>query len=232
MMKVFITGGTGFVGTYLSRRLVQEGHQVTILTRRSRPPAPTAPGISYVVGDPTQEGPWMGAVAEHDWIINLAGASIFTRWSAGHKQEIFDSRVRTTRNLVIALAQGDRRQLFCSTSAVGYYGPRGEETLTEESPADAGFLGDVSKAWEAEALKAQELGVRTVITRFGIVLGKGGGRSGITAGMNTLRPSVSTNGRPFSGDQLLSLRSNWRSYQTSSSSESKRFLSFMRKPGR
>ncbi len=174
-MKVFITGGTGFVGTYLSRRLVQEGHQVTILTRRPRPPAPEEPGLGYLVGDPTQEGPWMGAVPEHDWIINLAGASIFTRWSAGHKQEILESRVRTTRNLVIALAQGDRRQLFCSTSAVGYYGPRGEETLTEDSPADAGFLGDVSKAWEAEALKAQELGVRTVITRFGIVLGKGGG---------------------------------------------------------
>ncbi len=142
------------------------------------PPASEMPGLSYLVGDPTQEGPWMGAVPEADWIINLAGASIFTRWTAGHKQEIFDSRFKTTRNLVIALAAGDRRQLFCSTSAVGYYGPRGEETLTEDSPADAGFLGDVAKAWEAEALKAQDLGVRTVITRFGIVLGRDGGALG------------------------------------------------------
>ena len=82
-MKVFMTGGTGFVGTYLSRELASQGHEVTILTRRAQPPAPAAPGISFITGDPTQEGPWMGAVPEHDWIINLAGASIFSRWSAG-----------------------------------------------------------------------------------------------------------------------------------------------------
>ena len=142
------------------------------------PPAPAPPGISFLTGDPTQEGPWMAAVPEHDWIINLAGASIFSRWSAGHKQEIYDSRIRTTRNLVIALAAGDRRQLFCSTSAVGYYGPRGDEVLTEDSPPDADFLGELAKDWEAEALKAQDLGVRVVITRFGIVLGRDGGRPG------------------------------------------------------
>ena len=120
----------------------------------------------------------MAAVPEHDWIINLAGASIFTRWSEAHKKEIFASRVLTTRNLVAALAAGDRRQLFCSTSAVGYYGPRGEEVLTEDSPPDAGFLGELAKAWEAEALKAQDLGVRVVVTRFGIVLGRDGGALG------------------------------------------------------
>jgi hypothetical protein len=120
----------------------------------------------------------MAAVPEHDWIINLAGASIFARWSKSHKKEIFESRVLTTRNLVTALAAGDRRQLFCSTSAVGYYGSRGEEELTEDSPPDAGFLGDLAKVWEAEALKAQDLGVRVVITRFGIVMGKDGGALG------------------------------------------------------
>jgi uncharacterized protein len=174
-MKVFMTGGTGFVGTYLSRKLVNEGHEVAILTRNSRKASTDRPGLSYVVGDPTQEGPWMGAVPEHDWIINLAGASIFTRWTAGHKQEMYDSRVKTTRNLVIALAAGDRRQLFCSTSAVGVYGPRGEETLTEDSPLDHDFLGELARDWEGEALKAQDLGIRTVVTRFGIVLGKDGG---------------------------------------------------------
>jgi uncharacterized protein (TIGR01777 family) len=177
-VKIFMTGGTGFVGTYLSRQLAQDGHTITILTRRARPPALTRPGISFITGDPTQDGPWMAAVPEHDWIINLAGASIFTRWSEAHKQEIFASRILTTHNLVTALAAGDRRQLFCSTSAVGYYGPRGEEELTEDSPPDAGFLGDLAKHWEAEALKAQDLGVRVVITRFGIVLGLGGGALG------------------------------------------------------
>jgi uncharacterized protein (TIGR01777 family) len=176
-VKVFITGGTGFVGTYLSRELLKEGHTVTILTRRAQPP-PAPEGISYLRGDPTQNGPWMGAVPEHDWIINLAGASIFTRWSEAHKKEIFESRVFTTRNLVTALAAGDRRQLFCSTSAVGYYGPRGEEDLTEDSPQDDGFLGELARNWETAALQAQDLGIRVVITRFGIVLGRDGGALG------------------------------------------------------
>jgi uncharacterized protein (TIGR01777 family) len=175
-VKVFMTGGTGFVGTYLSRELARAGHVITILSRRAHPPAPGE--ISFLTGNPTQEGPWMAAVPEHDWIINLAGASIFTRWSEAHKKEIFASRVNTTRNLVAALAAGDRRQLFCSTSAVGVYGPRGEEILTEDSPLDAGFLGDLAKHWEAEALKAQDLGVRVVVTRFGIVLGRDGGALG------------------------------------------------------
>lgn len=177
-MKVFITGGTGFVGTYLSRELAQAGHTVTILTRRERPPSPDQPAISFLTGDPTQEGSWMAAVPEHDWIINLAGASIFNRWTEALKKEIMESRVRTTRNLVTALAEGDLNQLFCSTSAVGVYGPRGEEELTEDSPLDAGFLGEVARNWEGEALKAQGLGIRVVITRFGVVLGKNGGALG------------------------------------------------------
>jgi uncharacterized protein (TIGR01777 family) len=117
----------------------------------------------------------MAAAPEHDWIINLAGASIFTRWSEAHKREIRDSRIITTRNLVAALEKGDRRQLFCSTSAIGYYGPRGDEDLIEDSPAGEDFLAQLAREWEAEALKARKLGVRVVITRFGIVLGKGGG---------------------------------------------------------
>jgi uncharacterized protein len=177
-VKVFMTGGTGFVGTYLSRELVKEGHEVTILTRKSRAAGPGESGISYLVDDPNKEGPWMGAVPEHDWVINLAGASIFTRWSEGHKEEIFDSRIKTTRNLVIAMAKGDRHQFFCSTSAVGVYGARGEQTLTEDSELDHDFLGELAKAWEAEALRAQDAGIRTVIIRFGIVLGKGGGALG------------------------------------------------------
>ncbi len=174
-MKVFMTGGTGFVGTYLSRELAQAGHTITILSRRAQPPAPAQAGISFITGDPNLEGPWMAAVPEHDWIINLAGASIFSRWSEAHKKAIFESRVHATRNLVAALATGDRRQLFCSTSAVGYYGPRGDEELAEDSPPDDGFLGELSRLWEAEALKAQDLGVRVVVTRFGVVLGRNGG---------------------------------------------------------
>jgi hypothetical protein len=173
-----MTGGTGFVGTYLSRELVKAGHEVTILTRRAKLCSLEVPGICYMAGDPTQEGPWMGAVPEHDWVINLAGAAIFTRWSPGRKEEIYQSRIRTTRNLVIALAEGDLNQFFCSTSAVGYYGPRGDEELTEASTPGGDFLANLARDWEAEALKARQMGIRTVITRFGIVLGKDGGALG------------------------------------------------------
>jgi uncharacterized protein (TIGR01777 family) len=174
-MKVLVTGGRGFVGTFLCRELARHGHEVTILSRRETLPDPAYPAISFLTGNPTREGPWMSVVPDHDWIINLAGASVFTRWSAAHKQEIYDSRILTTRNLVAALAQGDRGQLFCSTSAIGYYGPRGDEDLTEESPPGDDFLARLTRDWEAEALKARDLGVRVVVTRFGLVLGPDGG---------------------------------------------------------
>ncbi len=174
-MKIFMTGGTGFVGSFLSRELALQGHDLTILTRRKSPPAPVHTRISYLTGDPTIEGDWMAQVPGHDWLINLAGASIFGYWTEKKKKEIYDSRILTTRHLVKAITDGDGRQVLCSTSAPGYYGPRGEETLTEDSPPGDDFLGKVAKDWEDEALKAQEQGIRVVITRFGIVLGKGGG---------------------------------------------------------
>lgn len=173
-MKVLLTGGTGFVGSILSRELAFQGHEITILTRK-RSPGPAATGIRYLTGDPTKGGPWQAQVADHDWVINLAGASIFTRWTAEAKKTIYESRIATTRNLVAALAAGDRRQLFCSTSAPGYFGDRGEEELTEDSPPGRDFLARVAQDWETEALKAQDLGIRTVITRFGLVLGREGG---------------------------------------------------------
>ncbi len=176
-MKIFLTGGTGFVGTFLSRQLAAAGHTITILTRRANPPAPQD-STRFITGDPKEADPWMAEVAQHDWVINLAGSSIFSKWTGDAKKMLYDSRVLTTRNLVAALAAGDRRQLFCSTSAPGYYGPRGDEELTEASPPGTDFLAGLARDWEAEALKAQELGVRTVITRFGLVLGKGGGMLG------------------------------------------------------
>lgn len=174
-MKVFMTGGRGFVGTYLSRELARQGCEVTILTRQETPPQPEAPHISFLTGDPTREGPWMEVAPQHDWLINLAGASIFTSWTDAKKREIHDSRILTTRNLVTALGREPRGQLLCSTSAIGYYGPRGDEELYEDSPPGDDFLSRLAKEWEDEALKAQGLGIRVVITRFGIVLGKDGG---------------------------------------------------------
>ena len=118
-MKIFITGGTGFVGSFLSRELAANGHEITILTRREKAPEPHRAGISYLVGDPTAEGEWMARVPGHDWLINLAGASIFGYWTEKKKKEIYDSRILTTRNLVKAITDGDGLQVLCSTSAPG-----------------------------------------------------------------------------------------------------------------
>jgi uncharacterized protein len=175
-MKILITGGTGFVGAGLSARLRGDGHEITILTRSARSEKTGPRGITYLAADPTVRGPWQEAVGDHDVIINLAGASLFNRWSPEYKRLLRESRLATTRNLVEAIPdRGDKQITFFSTSAVGYYGFRGDEELTEESPPGDDFLAGLAAEWEDVALRAQAKGARVVITRFGIVLGEGGG---------------------------------------------------------
>ncbi len=130
--------------------------------------------IQYIEGDPTQPGPWQEAVPKHDAFINLAGVSLFGRWTEELKRRIRDSRILTTRNLVDAIPANDGKTLF-STSAVGYYGFHEDEELDESSPAGTDFLATLGRDWESEAMKAQQKGIRVIITRFGIVLGRGGG---------------------------------------------------------
>lgn len=173
-MKIFITGGTGFVGKSLVPALVHRGNEVTILTR-SRKNGPS--GVSWVEGDPTQKGEWQAAIKSHEAVINLAGASIFTRWTEASKKTMRESRLLTTRNLVEGL-EGDRVKHFFSTSAVGYYGFHEDEVLTEESPAGDDFLAQLAQDWEKEAREAEKKGCRVVITRFGIVLGEKAGALG------------------------------------------------------
>lgn len=175
-MKILITGGTGFVGSQLTSRLIQDGNEVTILTRSLKGVKRASPGISYLEGDPTQKGPWQEAIKDHDAVINLAGASIFSRWTDEHKKAIRESRVHTTRNIVKGIPLQPQKQItLISTSAVGYYGFHGDEELTEESPPGNDFLARIAVEWESEALKAREKGARVVMTRFGIVLGEKGG---------------------------------------------------------
>ena len=178
-MKILMTGGTGFIGPRLAARLVQDGHEVTILMRPSDEKARVSPGASFLEGNSTQPGAWQEAIRKQDAVINLAGASIFTRWTDKQKKEIRESRISTTRNIVEAIGadQGKNFTLF-STSAVGYYGFHGDEELTEDSPPGDDFLATLAVAWEKEALKARGKGARVVITRFGIVLGPGGGALG------------------------------------------------------
>ncbi len=175
-MKVFVTGGTGFVGSLLIKKLLEEGFNVTVL-KRGRKPAKHLPlEVNIVEGEPTEYGEWRESAKEHDVAINLAGASIFTIWTEKAKKLIRDSRMMTTKNLVKAISsQGSKTSLLISTSAVGYYGPYGDESIDEKHPAGDDFLASVTKEWEWEAGKAKNAGIRVVINRFGIVMGASGG---------------------------------------------------------
>ncbi|MBL7204496.1 MAG: TIGR01777 family protein [Desulfobacteraceae bacterium] len=178
-MKVFMTGGTGFVGTTLTRSLTEQGHQVTILTRKMPVNRNLPHGVSLLEGDPTKRGEWQRSVPQHEIIVNLAGASIFRRWGQKAKAVIRESRVLTTTNLVEALSDGVKGETtLLSTSAVGYYGFHGDEELDENSAPGDDFLASVTREWESAAIQAEAFGARVLICRFGIVLGKNGGALG------------------------------------------------------
>lgn len=178
--KIVIAGGTGFVGTPLARSLASDGCQVMVLSRRENPRVPD--GVESVRWRPgSGEGsPDLGnVVAEARAVINLAGESIAgRRWTAAQKARIRDSRIAATRSLVQAMAalpSYRRPSAFISSSAVGFYGPAGDEPLDETSPPGDDFLARVCTDWEREARRAEESGVRTAVIRTGLVLGAGGG---------------------------------------------------------
>ena len=175
-MKYFFTGGTGFIGNLLITQLLGEGHEVTTLVSHGKQVKNTHEKVTVLEGDSTTSGNWQERVGEHDVILNFAGASIFQRWSSQVKKEIYNSRILSTRNIIAALRNSSKKgiQLF-SASGVGYYGYHPDETLSENSPPGDSFLARVAVDWESEALKAQALGTRVVVCRFGIVLGRKGG---------------------------------------------------------
>jgi len=171
-MKVVISGGSGLLGTALAASLADERHDVVVLTRGSA--TDPAPGVKRVRWTPDGSGAWTSAIEGAGAVINLAGESIGAgRWSAARKQLIEDSRVRSTRSLVEAMAASSAPPpVFVSGSAVGYYGPCGDQVVTEASPAGADFLAQVCARWEAEAGRAASSGIRVVALRTGIVLDK------------------------------------------------------------
>lgn len=175
--KIFITGGTGFIGRELSKHLVSAGHNVSVLSRFEKRPIDFPEEVRIIKGDPKVEGPWQMEAQYHNWIINLVGESIFGRWTQEKKKKIYESRILSTRNLVniIKQAKGDKEITLLSTSAVGYYGFHQDEIITEADTAGDDWLSNVAVQWESEAMKAQEKGIRVLITRFGLVLGKKGG---------------------------------------------------------
>jgi uncharacterized protein (TIGR01777 family) len=179
-MKILMTGGTGFIGGFIALKLSELGHEVSIITRSASGKASDAGGIGLIEANPAIPGAWQESVPQFDVIINLAGASIFTIWTAKARREILESRVLTTRNIVNALSAARKGTLLISASAVGFYGGRGgDEILDESSPPGDDFLAKVAIEWEAEAGRAEEYGVRVALARFGIVMGRNGGALGM-----------------------------------------------------
>lgn len=175
-MKLVMTGATGLIGSVLADRLWNQYHSLVLLSRR--PPAEVNVTKKEWFGwQPGVGGLWENAVDGADGIINLAGEPIAAnRWTSAQKEKLRRSRIDGTRSLVEAVAKAKIRPKFLiNASAVGYYGPRGDGVLNEDSKPGTGFLADLCVEWEEEASKAEALGVRVVLVRTGIVLAKGKG---------------------------------------------------------
>ena len=200
-MKILVTGSTGLVGTALVSELLRDGHTVCRLLRRE----------SALAGAPDKSVPmpWDPATGElgkeaagADAVVNLAGASIVSgRWNEVNKRLFVSSRVEMTRKLVAAIGKlRPPPRALLSASAVGYYGSRGDEVLTEESAPGDDFPAFLAKGWEAAALEAEAAGIRVVRLRIGVVLSKKGG-----ALARMLKPfRLGIGGRLGSGQQWMS----------------------------
>ena len=177
-MQIVVTGGTGFIGRPLCASLCQAGHRVTLLTRR-REEAQRLCGatVTAVEWNGREAGAWEHCLEGADAVINLAGAPIADgRWTDARKQLLSESRVLTTRLLVDAMSRRTSKpRTLISASGIGYYGASDDRVLDEGAARGEGFLADLCLAWEAEALRAAEFGVRVVLLRTGMVLELDGG---------------------------------------------------------
>ena len=177
-MQIVVTGGTGFIGRPLCASLSQEGHRVTLLTRRKEEAQRLfGSAVTAVEWNGTETGAWEQSLEEADAVINLAGAPIAdARWTDARKRLLTLSRVLTTRLLVVALSRrSSKPRMLINASGIGYYGACDDRVLDEGAARGQGFLADLCLAWEAEALRAAELGVRVVMLRTGMVLEQDGG---------------------------------------------------------
>jgi uncharacterized protein (TIGR01777 family) len=166
-MKCIVSGGTGFIGRRVVARLRDRGHEVAVWSRRAEPP---------FEWDPLCVGPAAESLAGVDAVVHLAGEPVAQRWNEEVKGRIRDSRVLGTRSLVEAIGRLNRKPaVLVGASAIGIYGDRGDEVLTESSAPGEGFLVDVCRDWEAEADSAARFGLRVAKLRIGFVLGKDGG---------------------------------------------------------
>ena len=199
-MKILVTGATGLVGTALVGALAGDGHTVCRLVRPQTKTEGGTHGAFDVAWNP-ETGELGGAAVGADAVVNLAGASIADgRWTESRKRLLRTSRVDATRALIAALGKMNAKpSVLISASAIGFYGNRGDEVLTETSTPGEGFLSDLAKDWEAEALRAEMFRTRVVLPRFGIILAK---RAGALPKM-TLPFRLGVGGKIASGKQWM-----------------------------
>lgn len=181
-MRSLITGGTGLVGRRLIRRLQERGDQPLILTRRAAAArALFGAKAELIEGDPMRAGDWMDAAGDCDAVIHLAGENIFShRWNTSFKKQLRDSRILSTQNIVEVLRRKPRRadgqpKTLVNASAIGFYGPRGDEELSEVSSPGSDFLAQLCMEWEQAARAAESSGARVALIRVGVVLDREGG---------------------------------------------------------
>jgi hypothetical protein len=178
LMKLIVTGATGFIGVPLCRALREAGHEVVALSRRAAEArARLGEGVRVAEWDGRSQGEWEREVDGAGGVVNLAGESVAAKaWTPAQKEKLRASRVDATTVLVSAMERAaSRPAVLVNASASGYYGSRGDEILTEESPPGSDFLAGLTVAWEEAATRAEPLGVRVVRIRTGVVLGEGGG---------------------------------------------------------
>jgi len=182
-LRVAISGASGFVGTKLVAKLLAAGHEVLVLARdvnkaRSALKPETLPR-GVVVFVPLSQ--WAAAVADVDAVVNLAGEPISTRWSPAIKAEIMASRVKATKRIVDAveaLEERRRPKVLVNASAIGFYGTSENATFDESAPPGGDYLSKVCQSWEQTAMAVENVGVRVVLLRLGIVLDRDGGALG------------------------------------------------------
>ncbi len=168
--NILITGGTGFIGRHLCAEMLAEGWRVEVLTRDAAAARKMLPDAAHAIESVSESN-------APEVIVNLAGENLASgRWTAARKREMRDSRVRVTEQINEYIAGADARpRVLISGSAVGYYGARGSDTVTESQPPGDEFQSDLCAAWEAEARRAEDYGVRVCRIRTGVVLGPDGG---------------------------------------------------------
>ena len=176
-MTILISGATGFVGRELTRHLIRHGHEVRAFSRRPALAVAALEGVADRISwDAATQEPPLEAFDGVDAVVHLAGEPVVGRWTASKRARIASSRIDSTRLLVSAMAKLQTPPAtLISASAIGYYGDRAEEELTEDSVPGSDFLAKTAIEWEREALGAESRGVRVVCLRTGIVVGRGGG---------------------------------------------------------